>query len=181
AAAPAFRQGGGVRPSAARVAQRGRPRCAALGDGRGACDDAPDQGRAACNVRRAPPDRLRARGTAQGSAAGRQGRPRGVRNRFAATRRDRRTGAVSRGGAARGVSRQGSRRGAGPVKIRAQIGMVLNLDKCIGCHTCSVTCKNVWTSRPGVEYAWFNNVESKLGVGYPKDWENQDRWNGGWV
>jgi nitrate reductase beta subunit len=34
------------------------------------------------------------------------------------------------------------------MKIRAQIGMVLNLDKCIGCHTCSVTCKNVWTSRP---------------------------------
>ena len=33
------------------------------------------------------------------------------------------------------------------MKIRAQIGMVLNLDKCIGCHTCSVTCKNVWTSR----------------------------------
>ena len=35
------------------------------------------------------------------------------------------------------------------MKVRAQIGMVLNLDKCIGCHTCSVTCKNVWTSRPG--------------------------------
>lgn len=34
------------------------------------------------------------------------------------------------------------------MKIRAQIGMVLNLDKCIGCHTCSVTCKNVWTNRP---------------------------------
>ncbi|MFW8565418.1 nitrate reductase subunit beta [Orrella sp. 11846] len=67
------------------------------------------------------------------------------------------------------------------MKIRAQIGMVLNLDKCIGCHTCSVTCKNVWTSRPGVEYAWFNNVESKPGIGYPKDWENQDRWKGGWV
>jgi nitrate reductase beta subunit len=31
------------------------------------------------------------------------------------------------------------------MKVRAQIGMVLNLDKCIGCHTCSVTCKNVWT------------------------------------
>lgn len=67
------------------------------------------------------------------------------------------------------------------MKVRAQIGMVLNLDKCIGCHTCSVTCKNVWTSRRGVEYAWFNNVETKPGVGYPKDWENQDRWNGGWV
>jgi len=66
------------------------------------------------------------------------------------------------------------------MRIRAQIGMVLNLDKCIGCHTCSVTCKNVWTSRDGVEYAWFNNVETKPGTGYPTDWENQARWNGGW-
>ena len=66
------------------------------------------------------------------------------------------------------------------MKIRAQIGKVLNLDKCIGCHTCSVTCKNVWTSREGVEYAWFNNVETKPGIGFPKDWENQKRWNGGW-
>ena len=54
------------------------------------------------------------------------------------------------------------------MKVRAQIGKVLNLDKCIGCHTCSVTCKNVWTSREGVEYAWFNNVETKPGIGYPK-------------
>ena len=29
----------------------------------------------------------------------------------------------------------------GIMKIRSQVGMVLNLDKCIGCHTCSVTCK----------------------------------------
>jgi nitrate reductase beta subunit len=66
------------------------------------------------------------------------------------------------------------------MKVRAQIAMVLNLDKCIGCHTCSVTCKNVWTSREGVEYAWFNNVETKPGIGYPKEWENQDKWQGGW-
>ena len=51
------------------------------------------------------------------------------------------------------------------MKVRAQIGKVLNLDKCIGCHTCSVTCKNVWTTREGVEYAWFNNVETKPGTG----------------
>jgi len=67
------------------------------------------------------------------------------------------------------------------MKIRAQIGMVLNLDKCIGCHTCSVTCKNVWTSRDGVEYAWFNNVETKPGIGYPKEWENQQKHKGGWT
>lgn len=64
--------------------------------------------------------------------------------------------------------------------ICAQIGKVLNLDKCIGCHTCSVTCKNVWTSRQGMEYAWFNNVETKPGIGYPRGWENQKNWAGGW-
>lgn len=66
------------------------------------------------------------------------------------------------------------------MKIRAQIGMVLNLDKCIGCHTCSVTCKNVWTSRKGLEYSWFNNVETKPGPGYPVEWANQTRYKGGW-
>jgi nitrate reductase beta subunit len=66
------------------------------------------------------------------------------------------------------------------MRVRAQVAMVMNLDKCIGCHTCSVTCKNVWTSREGVEYAWFNNVETKPGVGYPREWENQKIWNGGW-
>jgi nitrate reductase / nitrite oxidoreductase, beta subunit len=66
------------------------------------------------------------------------------------------------------------------MKVRAQFALVFNLDKCIGCHTCSVTCKNVWTNRKGMEYAWWNNVESKPGIGFPKDWENQDKWNGGW-
>src|SRR5690606_15823023 len=67
------------------------------------------------------------------------------------------------------------------MKVRAQIAMVLNLDKCIGCHTCSITCKNVWTNREGMEYVWFNNVETKPGTGYPKDWENLERWKGGWI
>ena len=44
------------------------------------------------------------------------------------------------------------------MKIKAQISMVMNLDKCIGCHTCSVTCKNAWTNRPGAEYMYFNNI-----------------------
>src|ERR671936_408553 len=58
--------------------------------------------------------------------------------------------------------------------------MVMNLDKCIGCHTCSVTCKQVWTNRPGTEYVWFNNVETAPGQGYPRQWADQARWNGGW-
>jgi nitrate reductase beta subunit len=67
------------------------------------------------------------------------------------------------------------------MRIKAQVAMVLNLDKCIGCHTCSVTCKNVWTNRPGADYMWFNDVETKPGIGYPKRWEDQERWHGGWA
>ncbi|NMW43117.1 nitrate reductase subunit beta [Mobiluncus curtisii] len=66
------------------------------------------------------------------------------------------------------------------MKVLAQIAMVMNLDKCIGCHTCSVTCKQAWTNREGTEYVWFNNVETKPGVGYPKEWENQGKYRGGW-
>ena len=75
---------------------------------------------------------------------------------------------------------QAAQRGGLRMRVRAQMGMVMNLDKCIGCHTCSVTCKNVWTNRPGTEYVWFNNVETKPGRGYPRDYEDQDRWHGGW-
>jgi len=64
--------------------------------------------------------------------------------------------------------------------IRAQVSMVFHLDKCIGCHTCSVACKNVWTDRPGAEYMWWNNVETKPGVGYPTLWEDQKYYKGGW-
>ncbi|GAA0454859.1 nitrate reductase subunit beta [Actinoplanes capillaceus] len=67
------------------------------------------------------------------------------------------------------------------MRVMAQVAMVMNLDKCIGCHTCSVTCKQAWTNRSGVEYVWFNNVESRPGQGYPRTYQDQDRWQGGWV
>ena len=67
------------------------------------------------------------------------------------------------------------------MKPMAQMGMVMNLDKCIGCHTCSVTCKQAWTNRAGMEYVWFNNVETRPGQGYPRRHEDQERWKGGWT
>ena len=67
------------------------------------------------------------------------------------------------------------------MRVMAQMSMVMNLDKCIGCHTCSVTCKQAWTNRSGVEYVWFNNVETRPGQGYPRTYEDQDRWQGGWT
>ena len=54
------------------------------------------------------------------------------------------------------------------MNIRSQVSMVFHLDKCIGCHTCSLACKNLWTDRPGTEYMWWNNVETKPGTGYPR-------------
>ncbi|HEY7789536.1 MAG TPA: nitrate reductase subunit beta [Vicinamibacterales bacterium] len=64
--------------------------------------------------------------------------------------------------------------------IRAQVSMVFHLDKCIGCHTCSLACKNLWTGRPGTEYMWWNNVETKPGTGYPTLYEDQEEYRGGW-
>jgi len=66
------------------------------------------------------------------------------------------------------------------MRIMAQVAMIMNLDKCIGCSTCSVTCKQTWTNRDGAEYIWFNNVETKPGTGYPGRWEDQATWRGGW-
>ncbi|MFI0720396.1 nitrate reductase subunit beta [Streptomyces sp. NPDC021224] len=66
------------------------------------------------------------------------------------------------------------------MRVMAQVAMVMNLDKCIGCHTCSVTCKQTWTNRRGMEYVWFNNVETRPGQGYPRRWQDQDTWRGGW-
>ncbi|MGV8844847.1 nitrate reductase subunit beta [Tessaracoccus sp.] len=67
------------------------------------------------------------------------------------------------------------------MRVMAQVAMVMNLDKCIGCHTCSVTCKQAWTNRAGTEYVWFNNVETRPGQGYPRRYEDQEKWKGGWV
>lgn len=66
------------------------------------------------------------------------------------------------------------------MNVRAQVSMVFHLDKCIGCHTCSIACKNIWTDRKGAEYMWWNNVETKPGTGYPTKWEDQGVYNGGW-
>ncbi|MBD2763004.1 nitrate reductase subunit beta [Kocuria sp. cx-455] len=66
------------------------------------------------------------------------------------------------------------------MRVMAQVAMVMTLDKCIGCHTCSVTCKQAWTNRAGTEYVWFNNVETRPGQGYPRRYEDQETWKGGW-
>jgi len=52
-----------------------------------------------------------------------------------------------------------------------QIAMVLDLNKCIGCQTCTIACKKLWNTDTGTGYAYWNNVETLPGAGYPRRWQ----------
>lgn len=52
-----------------------------------------------------------------------------------------------------------------------QFAAVFNINRCIGCQTCTGACKATWTFSKGQEYMWWNNVESKPYGSYPKYWD----------
>ena len=56
-------------------------------------------------------------------------------------------------------------------EIKRQMAMVMDLNKCIGCHTCSVACKTLWTSDAGMEHMFFNTVNTQPGAGTPRHWQ----------
>ncbi len=58
--------------------------------------------------------------------------------------------------------------GARPKK---QFAMVMDLNKCIACQTCTVACKTTWTPGRGQEYMFWNNVETKPYGFYPLGWD----------
>ncbi len=78
-----------------------------------------------------------------------------------------------------------------------QVALVFDLNKCIGCQTCAVACKVLWTRDAGSEYQWWCTVNTLPGRGHPRDWEEmgggyrdgvpqsgrrprQSEWGGGW-
>ncbi len=52
-----------------------------------------------------------------------------------------------------------------------QLAMVMDLNKCIGCQTCTMACKVQWTNRNERDYMYWNNVETVPGKGYPRAWQ----------
>ncbi|MGD2079886.1 MAG: dehydrogenase [Nitrospirota bacterium] len=58
--------------------------------------------------------------------------------------------------------------GARPEK---QFAAVFDINKCIACQTCTMACKQTWTTGNGQEYMFWNNVESKPYGFYPLAWD----------
>jgi nitrate reductase beta subunit len=54
---------------------------------------------------------------------------------------------------------------------RWQFAFVFNINRCIGCQTCTMACKSTWTFSEGQEHMWWNNVETKPFGGYPHHWD----------
>ncbi len=56
---------------------------------------------------------------------------------------------------------------------KRQLAWVFDLNKCIGCQTCSVACKVLWSGEePGTDQQWWMTVNTQPGRGTPRDWES---------
>jgi ethylbenzene hydroxylase subunit beta/complex iron-sulfur molybdoenzyme family reductase subunit beta len=55
--------------------------------------------------------------------------------------------------------------------VQKQIAWVIDLNKCIGCQTCSVACKVLWTREDSEKAQWWCSVNTLPGRGTPRDWE----------
>ena len=41
---------------------------------------------------------------------------------------------------------------------KRQFAFVFNINRCIGCQTCTMACKSTWTFSRGQEYMWWKTV-----------------------
>lgn len=57
------------------------------------------------------------------------------------------------------------------VRPDRQFSAIFDINKCIACQTCTMACKQTWTTGRGQEYMFWNNVESKPYGFYPLAWD----------
>ena len=54
---------------------------------------------------------------------------------------------------------------------KRQAAMVMDLNKCLGCQTCTVACKRLWTRNDGMKHMLWNTVNTQPGQGTPHGYE----------
>ena len=59
----------------------------------------------------------------------------------------------------------------GQASPNEQFAFVININRCIGCQTCTMACKSTWTFSKGQEAMWWTNVETKPYGGFPQHWD----------
>lgn len=52
-----------------------------------------------------------------------------------------------------------------------QFAAIFDTNKCIACQTCTMACKQTWTTGRGQEFMFWNNVETKPYGFYPLAWD----------
>ena len=60
---------------------------------------------------------------------------------------------------------------AQPPNVKRQLAVVFDTNKCLGCQTCTIACKTLWTDQEGMEYMWWNIVSTVPGQGTPRGWQ----------
>ena len=53
-------------------------------------------------------------------------------------------------------------------KPKRQLAMVFDLNKCLGCQTCTISCKRQWTRDEGMDNQWWAVVNTMPGKGTPR-------------
>ncbi len=57
-------------------------------------------------------------------------------------------------------------------RSKRQLAWVFDLNKCIGCQTCTISCKVLWNhDEEGASHQWWMTVNTQPGRGTPRDWE----------
>ena len=60
---------------------------------------------------------------------------------------------------------------AEPPTVKRQLAAVFDMNKCLGCQTCTIACKTLWTDQEGTDYMWWNIVSTMPGQGTPRGWQ----------